>query len=245
MYTFKPITINDLVINNVIKNVKNNSNIIKSYNFMTKETYRMKRLTKRDIFNDNILNQHECFEYIKVWNPYTGNIIDKDDEFGPLCFDGYELSYYYYINRLNGLWNVALDGYDSYYGELLGTGKEINIASRGSYPEKYLLRLPIIDCYVYEDSSHSVVTMGPIISDDEIDRLDNILCYCRDTLDKKFTENEKLMKTLKYNYDEALNSNPNPTCELIENIIEKYPDLNQKNINEKYNRHHVEILKNL
>ena len=37
--------------------------------------------------------EEECFKYYKIWNPYTGKILDKNDEFGPLCFNGYELSY--------------------------------------------------------------------------------------------------------------------------------------------------------
>ena len=133
----------------------------------------MKRLLKRDVFNGEIVPPKECFEYFHMWDAYTGKKINKKDIFGPLCFNGFELCYFYYINRLNGLFNKPEGEYDGYYGELLGTGEDINIVSRGCYPERYLLRLPVIDSYAHENAKHSHITMGPKLTNEEINRLDD------------------------------------------------------------------------
>ena len=212
MYTFNSIRLSvpgtkvDTTIDNTIK---------KTYNFKTNETYRMKRLMQLDVFNDEKILDNECFKYDKIWDPYTGLIIDEHDEFGPLCFNGYELGYFYYKNRLNGLWNEPSDGFDGYYGDLLGTGKNINIISRGPHPERYLLRLPLIDCYVPENSTHSHITMGPLLSDDELDSLDKILEYNYNTFNKSLSTKPHLMNQIKHHYDEALNPSPSPTDDLI------------------------------
>lgn len=246
MYTFDPINIDKLntITTTTTKNVITD-NIPSVYDFKTNETYRMKRLSQRDVFNDEKINDYECFKYYKKWDPYTGETIDENDEFGPLCFNGFELSYFYYINRLNGLWNDSVDGFDGYYGDLLGTGKNINIISRGSHPEKYLLRLPIIDCYLFENSTHSHVTMGPVLLNSEIEFLDNILEYNYNTFDKYVSNRSNLIGTIKYHYDEALNPNPSPTDEIMLLLIDEFPFLNEDNIKEKYNRYHVDILKTL
>lgn len=246
MFTFEPISIkksNSIINTNNINNVNNNREPI--YNFNTRETYRMKRLTQRDVFNDEKIADNECFKYHKMWDPLSGQVLDKDDEFGPLCFNGFELVYYYYINRLNGMWNEPQDGYDGYYGEYLGTGPNIHIVSRGKYPEKYLLRLPIIDAYVTENIPDSRVTMGPLLSNEQIQELDKILDYNYSQFNKQISKTTNLMSKIKYHYDEALNQNPSRENIVVQNIIEEFPELNDIQINEKYNRYHVDKLKKL
>jgi hypothetical protein len=238
MFTFKPIQ-----INSSDKNISKNVDTIPTYNFKTSETYRMKRLAKRDVFNDEKILEEECFKYYKIWNPYTGKILDKNDEFGPLCFNGYELSYFYYSNRLNGMWNAPVDGFDGFYGDILGTGKNINIISRGHHPQRYLLRLPIIDCYLNEESNYSRITMGPLLSDEEIQFLDNILNYNKITFNKSISNTPNLLKQIKYNYDEALNPNPDTTNEIMIDLMEQFPLSEKQTIIEKYNRYHVDVLK--
>lgn len=242
MFTFNNINLSKYKVD---KDENTKKSIDFQYNFITRETLRMKRLSKRDIFNDEIIPIDECFEYFDMWDAYTGKKIGKKDEFGPLCFNGFELCYFYYINRLNGLFNKPEGEYDGYYGELLGTGIDINIISRGCYPERYLLRLPVIDCYVYENAKHSHVTMGPILTNDEINKLDDILDYNYKNFNKIICNSAKLMAKIKYHYDEALNYNPNKNDLIYLDLINKHPELGEHDITEKYNRYHVDILRYL
>jgi hypothetical protein len=240
MYTFEPVHIS---FPKTTENITKNDKIERTFNFKTRETYRMKRILQLDVFNDENINKNECFKYYKKWDAYNGIVCEEDDEFGPLCFNGYQLAYYYYINRLNGIYNKPVDGFDGYYGDLLGTGKNINIISRGYHPERYLLRLPVIDCYAFDNSSHSHITMGPILSDNDIDNIDNILKYCLDTCGKYISPEQNLIKKIKYHYDEALNIEPSLTDIIMINLKKNFPLLNKDQIKEKYNRHHVEMLK--
>jgi hypothetical protein len=54
---------------------------------------------------------------------------------------------------------------------LVGSGENINIIGRGECPEKYLFRLPIIDCYLEKDYNKSIITMGPKLTIEEITAL--------------------------------------------------------------------------
>lgn len=242
MYTFKLIDLS-LLKNN--KKTEKSYNNLKIYDFKTRETFRMKRIQGRDVFNGEIIPDNECFKYYYMWDPYTGEKLSIKDKFGPLCFNGFELCYYLYKNRLNGLWNEPNEDYDGYYGELLGTGKNINIISRGCYPERYLLRLPIIDCYLHENSKISHVTMGPILEQNEIEELDKILDYNYTKFNKYISNTGNIMQKIKYHYDEALNQSPNKEDMVYIDICKQYPELNNTDKNEQYNRYHVDILKKL
>ena len=50
---------------------------------------------------------------------------------------------------------------------------------------------------------------------------------------------------LKYYYDLALDSSPDPDCDEIIELKKKYPNLNIKEINEKFNRYWVDKLVSL
>lgn len=245
MYTFKKIDIKKYKINDNNTKKEECVNTYLRYNFNTRETLRMKRLSRRDIFNDELIQPEERFEYFDIWDAYTGKKTGKHDEFGPLCFNGFELCYFYYINRLNGIWNKPEGEYDGYYGELLGSGININIVSRGCYPERYLLRLPVIDCYVPEDAKHSHITMGPMLTNDEINKLDDILDYNYKNFNKIICNSARPMAKIKFHYDEALNSNPDEFDLIYSDFVDEYPELEKKDIIEKYNRYHVDILRNM
>ena len=76
---------------------------------------------------------------------------------------------------MNGLWIPPENGYEGYYGDLVGAGEDIMIQCRGTYPERYLFRLPISNCYLKKNQKLSIITMGPKLTEREICLLDRLL----------------------------------------------------------------------
>ena len=135
---------------------------------------------------------------------------------------------YYYQNRFNGIWYPPKEQYQGYYGDLLGCGTDMYV--NGKYcPEKYLYRLPIIDCYLKKSHNHSIITMGPILTDEEIDYIDVIIA--------KLRKNKPTLKTLKEYYDQALNNKPD-----ISQLKKENPELSDNLLKDKYNRIYVKYI---
>lgn len=111
------------------------------------------------------------FKFYHQWDPYNGTRTTIDP-MGPLLFDANALIHYWYVNRLNHLWHNATDEagglYHGYYGDGVGNGPVFNITGRGNHMDWYLFRLPIMDCYLPKDHNGQVVTMGPLLTDEEI-----------------------------------------------------------------------------
>ena len=212
------------------------------YDKTTNETYRIRRLFRVDPFTDQEIPTNLVFEFAQVWNPYTG-LKKKIDPIGPLCFNAINLYNYYYVNRHKGLWNPPTEQYQGYYGDFVGTSKSIKIKSRGANPERYLFRLPIIDCYLPPNHKFSTITMGPELTDDEISQIDLMMLKSnhKKSVDNLTTSLTSLT-TIKYYYDNALNPSPDPNCDEIIELKKKYPNLNGGEINEKYNRYWVDKL---
>ena len=205
---------------------------LSEYDSMTLETYRIKRLFKIDPISNEKIPPGFIFEFPYKWNPYTGERCEIDIV-GPLCFHALTLYEYFYKNRLNGLWNPAQDQFEGYYGDLLGTGQNIEIKSRGQNPQKYLFRLPIIDCYLTNNHNNSIVTMGPILTDKEIEEIDKIIVV---------TNNYRLtLKIMKIYYDNSIADHIPETK--IDEFKQSFPHLNDQERLEKYNRMYVELLK--
>jgi hypothetical protein len=197
------------------------------YDVTTTEQYRTLRLYKIDpIMNESIPN-HLIFEYKYKWDPITGHCSNIDN-FGPLCFNAWNLYEYYYANRFNGLWNMPVEQFQGYYGDLVGCGNGMFINGRPC-PEKYLYRLPIIDCYLKKSHNHSIITMGPVLTTEEIDLIDMLI--------SNYRKNKPSLKTLKEYYDHALNSLPD-----ISSLKKSYPSWSDKELGEKYNRQFVDKL---
>ena len=211
------------------------------YDKSTTETYRIKRLYKIDPILDNEISQSQCFEFKDKWNPYNG-VRDGLDEIGPLCFNAINLYDYYYINRYKGLWTHPQDGFQGMYGDLVGSGKIVNIKSRGTFPERYLFRLPIIDCYLPQSHNLSIITMGPELTENEITQIDAIITKYHP---KKSNLRFASLTMLKYYYDRALDINPDPDSDDIKELKAKYPNLTTDEINAKYNRYYVDKLVNI
>jgi hypothetical protein len=211
---------------------------LKNFDKTTCETYRIKRLFKIDPLTDKEVPDNLSFNFEHEWDPYTG-IRGSLDIIGPLSFDAINLYDYYFSNRYKGLWNPPIGDYQGYYGDLVGTGKNIKIKSRGSNPERYLYRIPIIDCYLPQTHNYSHITMGPELSEHEVSQIDRIVFNHHP---KKSCGNFASLTMLKYYYDMALESSPDPDCDEIKELEKKYPSLNKKEINEKFNRYWIDKL---
>lgn len=210
-----------------IKSVKP---IFDEYDITTTEKYRIMRLYKVDpIMNEEIPN-NLIFEFKYKWNPITG-IRESLDDYGALCFNALNLYQYFFSNRYNGLWNPPRDQYQGYYGDLLGSGKDILINGK-FYPEKYLYRLPIIDCYLKKSHNHSIITMGPVLTDEEINNIDILI--------SNYKKNKPTLKVLKEHYDQAINNLPD-----ISELKKLNPSLSDRELVEKYNRSFVDKLVNM
>lgn len=217
--------------------IKSNINTIDNYDNTTTETYRVKRLYKIDPFDDNIIPDHLIFEFKSKWNPYSG-IRTDDDEIGPLCFNALGLYKYYFENRYRELWSPpTADGFGSMYGPIVGKSIEIKINSLTFKPEKYLFRLPIYDCYLKKSHKLTTITMGPVLTDEEIEKIDTI---CKLYHPKK---NHLIpLSLIKSYYLKSLETNPNHNLPEIQNFILLYPSFEIRDINEKYNTMYVDIL---
>ena len=149
----------------------------KEYDKQTVEFYRNMRENKYNIISHDrfTYNIEHAFKFEYMWDPYTGELEDKDI-FGPLYFDPDELIYFYYKRRLKLLWNDSKDEhggyYEGYYGDGIGSGENILIPGRGLHPELYLFRLPIDDCYLQKNSDLSIITMGPKLTYENLKNLD-------------------------------------------------------------------------
>ena len=215
--------------------------IFEQYDKITCETYRIKRLYKIDPISDIEIPKDFIFEFKYKWNPYNGFREDIDDV-GPLCFNAINLYDYYYINRYKGLWTPPQDGFQGIYGDMVGSGKNVLIKSRGTYPEKYLFRLPIIDCYLPLTHNLSIVTMGPELTEQEITQIDLIVTKLHP---KRFNPKFASLTMLKYYYDRALDISPDPDLDDIKELKSKYPNLSPSEIKQKYNRYYVDKLVNI
>lgn len=211
------------------------------YDKTTCETYKIKRLYKIDPITDSVVPENLEFKFYYKWNPYNGSRIELD-EIGPLYFNAIDLYQYYFINRYKGLWIKPENGFEGMYGDIVGGGKKCNIKSRGDNPEKYLFRLPIIDCYLPPTHKMSIITMGPELTEEEINEIDSIILkYHPNKSNSKFTSLSKL----KHYYDQALETQPDPECIEIKELKNKYQDSSEIEINYRYNRIFVDKLVNL
>jgi hypothetical protein len=240
---FNFVNFDDDSIKDPIKDTSINTKPIKQleqsvliYDKTTTEFYRINRLLNTDpILNEKVPSELN-FKFYDKWDPLSG-IRHIKDEIGPLCFNAFNLYKFYIKNRHNGLWipptNDATGYYQGYYGDLVGAGKDLNINNRGSFPEKYLFRLPIIDCYLSENHNHSLVTMGPILNNNEIDEIDNLIINCG-----KYKNLPKLCLIKKW-YDKAITDIIN-----YDKLKKKYNMLSERDVKDKYNRKYVDKLVN-
>lgn len=203
---------------------------IEDYDDTTTEKYRTMRLYKMDPIMNEEIPEDLIFEFKCKWDPITGNR-EENDEMGSLCFNAWNLYQYYYQNRFNGIWYPPKEQFQGYYGDLLGCGPDMVVNGKPC-SEKYLYRLPIIDCYLKKSHNHSIITVGPKLTNEEIDNIDKIISNLR--------KNKPTLKTLKEYYDQALNSTPD-----ISELKNNNSNLTDRELKEKYNRMYVDKLVNM
>lgn len=183
--------------------------------------------TLRTCHIDPILNidvdENIAFKFSIQWDPYTGERL-SDDPFGSLYFHPASLIYYFYTHRLDGLWKDAVDSsegfFEGYYDMLVGTGEELEVIGRAKYTELYLFRLPILDCYLTPEHNKSFITMGPKLSDDEINTLEILSQNPRVKFDyfEMFQKNIPSVKKMKTLYDNAISKK----CVIPTSITNRY-----------------------
>jgi len=143
------------------------------------ENYKTFRLCKVDPIMYEKVDERWAFKFKYKWNPYSGERTDECDENGPLYFDPEYLINFWYKSRMNNLWKEDSDEndgyYHGYYGDAVGSGPDFNIKGRGKHYEWYLFRLPILDCYLDKEHNHQYITMGPILTNEEIKLIDNLI----------------------------------------------------------------------
>ena len=227
-YDFNYVNFTDDNVKNTNSSIETtNSNNYDDYDETTTELYRTLRLYKFDPITNEEIPKDLIFEFKYKWDPLTGERTGID-EMGPLCFNALILYQNCYTNRYNGLWYPPVQQFQGYYGDLLGSGKNMIVGTRPCH-EKYPYRLPIIDCYLKKSHNHSLITMGPVLTDEEIEKIDLLTCNHRKT--------KTSLKIQKEYYDEALNNSPD-----ITELKKTHPELSDKELVEKYNRNFVDKL---
>ena len=226
----------------------------KNYDETTTKFYRTLRENKINaIMQDNSgFYPEKSFMFFDQWDPYTGTRTNKDP-YGPLYFHPDDLIRYFYTKRLNMLWidqkNENHGHYiQGYYGDAVGSGEDILITGRGIYPESYLFRLPIFDCYLENDSDMSLITMGPKLTNEELQKIDEIAeNIYKNNYQVLYKKKRPSLAKMKEYYDQAISTEP-----IISNVPE-YVALKDKKLTDekliefrnKANRIAVESLKKM
>lgn len=192
----------------------NMKNYTFNYDHTTLEYYRVIRERKLNVFLSDCseFDHNMSFQYKYRWDAYSGKIIDIDT-CGPLCFHPDDLIRYFYLKRLDMLWTAPVDetsGYfHGYYGDAVGAGENIFVAGRGEYPERYLFRLPVTNCYVPTTHHLSTITMGPILTNDDVAYIDKLATtYHPNNYINQFKKHRPSLSSMKALYDQAISKNP-------------------------------------
>jgi len=198
-------------INNIdnINNTDNTNNNTNKYNINYNEQTEMyikMRLERIDPITYEKIDIEKSFKFQFMWDPLSGERINTLDPYGALYFNPINILKHIYYSKLNGLWIDSSDNFQGYYGDNLGAGNNIEIISRGIYPERYLFRLPITDCYVKKGQKLSVITMGPKLLDTEIREIDKLIqkYYIDSTTYNTMYKKIKSLENLKYYYEIAI-----------------------------------------
>lgn len=159
-----------------------------------------------------------AFIFADEWDPYTGERCGKDP-IGPLYFDPDIIINLFYRKRLDLLWVNESDTnagvFEGYYDGGVGSGEDLYIVSRGSHPELYPFRLPITNCYLTPDHKLSFITMGPKLTDAELESLDRLASQQGTNYMKIFRKKRPSVLQMKKLYDQAISQTPDISCVYI------------------------------
>lgn len=223
---------------------------MKIYDDTTCVYYRSHRIQKTDPITFNTLTNDNAFKFSHMWEPYTGLRLGLDP-YGPLYFHPINLLQHIYETRLKTLWIEPSDEdegiYEGYFGEGVGQGEDFEIIGRGIYPERYIFRLPIPNCYLKKGQNMSLVTMGPVLTDREICEIDRLLTkhWSTHALYKKIYTKIVSLYKLKCYYEIAISKNPLAMDLSNVNLSPRDEIMRQDNPNLYLNRIAVEALKKM
>jgi len=177
------------------------------FNKLTKETYRVMREMHIDPITHEKVPDELAFKFEYMWDPITGDRTEKDI-YGSLYFNVLNLAKNFYYNRLRMLWieGEIYNGiqYQGYYGDGVEAGEDLYVPSRGDSKHMHLFRLPIIDCYLPEKFSMSIITMGPKLTKLEIEEIqEKINNYYKKNIKQK--KNLINLVTIYNLYNKAIN----------------------------------------
>ena len=194
------------------KKTNNKSNLYEQdFAHDTLEYYKAMLVRKMDPITMQEIDPKTAFEFKYMWDPYTGERT-VTDPYGSLWFDPNILIKFFHTNRLNELWvepKDETDGYyQGYYADALGRGSNMYIQSRGFHPERYLFRLPIVNCYLTKDHNESIITMGPVLTNEEITKIDDLAAQTGDLYKQMYRVQRPNLALIKYYYDEAISMTP-------------------------------------
>ena len=188
-------------------------NYLSKYDDTTCVYYKSHRIKKTDPITFDELNDEIAFKFPYVWDPYTGLRLGEDPS-GPLYFHPMNLLNHIYQSRLKTLWVEASDEnngfYEGYFGEGVGQGEDFEIVGRGIYPERYVFRIPIQNCYLKKNHKMTLVTMGPKLTDCEIHELDRLIIkhWSRHRLYNRIYKKIGSLYKLKCYYEIAISRSP-------------------------------------
>ena len=235
-------------IKKIKKTKKKNISLYKTnYSFDTINKYVSLRQRIIDPITLLELDKGKSFEFPYMWDPYTGERLNVDP-YGPIYFNPNVLIKQYYENRLIGLWNETNNGnngnnlyynnngfglFEGYYDYAIGNGSDIYIEGRGHHPERYVFRLPYLPCYLTDDHQQTIITMCPLLTNEEILLIDNL--SSDEEYNSLFGEKRPNLTRMKYYYDQALSKNPDVSEEITQMKIpigEKYSIANRQAVEE-------------
>lgn len=185
----------------------------KDYDSSTEKYKTYRRLNIDPISLSAMEKDYPFFEVYRMWDPYTGEFSEKNDPFGSLKFDPISLTIYFWMNRYRHLLKDSDGVHEMATEDGLGATEQFK-SPRGVYPEKYLWRLPVIDCYIEENKDPleksfigSIPKVGPKLTKDDIVKIYELVKKCVKVYPKRLKRIPDLLKMYD-TYHEAINPNP-------------------------------------
>jgi hypothetical protein len=225
---------------------------LEQYDQYTSEYYRSMRDRKMDPIDYTELTDDNSFKYEYIWNPCNGNAIGKDP-FGPIYFSPVNILKNVYYKRLDNLWmkideNVSYDSFERYYGDSLGSMEIKNNNIISARPERYIFRVPLIDCYLPKKHNMSSITMGALLTDDHVRDIDRVIkkYWIGDDFIKNKYKIIGSFENMKKIYDVAVSKDPlSFGREYLMSLNIDTKKIGKNNLNESINKKAVEFLKRM
>lgn len=178
------------------------------YNKTTTEQYRVMRKLKIDPITGEKIKINATFQFKYIWDPYTGKPTTTVDPMGPLHFNPLSLVKHIYTNRLNYLYHEGQGEWEGYYGDACGAGKQCYINNKGYHPERYLFRIPIIDCYLTDDHNTQNITLGPELTDNDVADIDRMVAQNFNAYRRLYKSRPPSLAQIKQQYEIAITECP-------------------------------------